>query len=66
MIDISEKDVVFREAETEGSIELSRKSLKKIEEGETKKGDVFQVKEISAIQAVKKTPENKPYCPRYP
>ncbi|MFW6197015.1 MAG: cyclic pyranopterin monophosphate synthase MoaC, partial [Thermoplasmatota archaeon] len=62
MIDISRKDAVKRRATAEGMIELDEITIKKIKEEEIKKGDPLQVAEISAIQAVKKTPENIPHC----
>lgn len=62
MIDICGKDMVRREAEARGKILLTKKSLNKIDEGGIKKGDPIQVAEISAIQAVKKTPDNIPHC----
>jgi len=62
MIDISEKKKIPRLAKAKGEIELTDESIKAIRENDIKKGDVFQVAEISAIQAVKKTPESLPYC----
>lgn len=62
MVDISEKNRVSRLALAKGEIELSKESIEAIKEKEVKKGDVFQVAEISAIQAVKKTPESLPHC----
>jgi len=62
MIDISAKKKVPRLARSRGQIELTDESMKTIREGEVKKGDVFQVAEISAIQSVKKTPESIPHC----
>ncbi len=62
MIDISEKEKVPRLARAEGKIELGDESIEAIKENKVKKGDVFQVAEISAIQAVKKTPESIPHC----
>ncbi|MFW5928725.1 MAG: cyclic pyranopterin monophosphate synthase MoaC [Thermoplasmatota archaeon] len=62
MIDISRKDAVKRRATAEGVIELDESTIKKIKEKEVKKGDPLQVAEISAIQAVKKTPDNIPHC----
>ncbi len=66
MIDISEKDRVPRVAIAKGEIELSVESIEAIKEKKVKKGDVFQVAEISAIQAVKKTPESLPHCHQIP
>lgn len=62
MIDISEKEDVHRYARARGEIVLTEESVKAIQNGKVKKGNVFQVAEISAIQAVKKTPESIPHC----
>lgn len=62
MIDISKKDAVRRKAKAKGIIHLKESTIQKIDNKEIKKGDPIQVAEISAIQAVKKTPENIPHC----
>ena len=62
MIDITEKNNVVREAVAEGKIYLRRETIEKILRGEIKKGDVFSVAKIAAIQAVKKTPDIIPLC----
>ncbi|MBS3780993.1 MAG: cyclic pyranopterin monophosphate synthase MoaC [Candidatus Thermoplasmatota archaeon] len=62
MVDIGGKKKVTRLAKARGIIELTDDSIEAIQKGEVKKGDVFQVAEISAIQAVKKTPESIPHC----
>ncbi len=62
MIDISGKKKVLRSAKAKGEIELTDESMKAIREDKVKKGDVFEVAEVSAIQAVKKTPEYIPHC----
>jgi len=62
MIDISEKKEVSRLAKAKGELELTDESMKAVLEGKVEKGDVFQVAEISAIQAVKKTPDSIPHC----
>lgn len=62
MVDISEKEKVPRRATARGEIELCRDSVEAIKNDEVNKGDVFQVAEISAIQAVKDTPRSLPHC----
>ncbi len=57
MIDVSKKDVVLRIARARGFIKLSERSLRRIREGSVEKGDVISVAKVSAINAVKKTPE---------
>lgn len=62
MIDITKKKKVNRTASAEGTIILTGGSIKAIEEGTVKKGDPIQAAEISAIQAVKRTPYDIPHC----
>lgn len=62
MVDISEKEVVEREAEAKGKIKLEKNTLQAIDQGKIKKGDPFEASKISAINAVKNTPDLLPYC----
>jgi cyclic pyranopterin phosphate synthase len=62
MIDISEKDTILRIATASGKIKLNKETIKKIKEGNVKKGDVFTIAEVSAINAVKKVPDIIPFC----
>ncbi len=62
MIDITQKPIVYREATAEGFIKLKPETLQRILEGNVEKGDVLEAAKISAINAVKKTPEILPYC----
>lgn len=57
MVDISSKAEVVRIARATGFIRLRKETLKKIEQGEIEKGDVFAVAETAAVLAVKKVPE---------
>ncbi|MCD6278465.1 MAG: cyclic pyranopterin monophosphate synthase MoaC [Desulfurococcales archaeon] len=66
MIDISSKDVVFREARAEGYIRLREETIRLIREGKIEKGDVFTIAKVAAIQAVKKVPEVLPLCHNIP
>ncbi len=66
MVDISEKNIVERIAVAEGKIYLKRETLDKILKKEIKKGDVLTVAEISAINAVKKTPDLILLCHQIP
>lgn len=58
MVDVTPKPEVPRAAEAEGFIRLRPSTIKAIKEGRVAKGNVFAVAELSAINAVKKTPEN--------
>ena len=62
MVDISGKDMIFREAEAKGRIKLKPETVKLIREGKVEKGDVFEAAKIAAINAVKSTPNILPYC----
>jgi cyclic pyranopterin phosphate synthase len=62
MVDITEKEEVYREATAEGVIRLRRETLEKIKRGEVPKGDVVSVAKTAAILAVKKTWEMIPLC----
>jgi cyclic pyranopterin phosphate synthase len=66
MIDITGKEVVYREATAMGIIRLRPETIKRIREGRVEKGDVLTVSRIAAIQAVKKTPELIPLCHNIP
>ncbi len=57
MVDVSGKDVVLRIARARGFIRLREESLRRVKEGSVEKGDVISVAKVSAINAVKKTPE---------
>ncbi len=62
MIDVTQKPEVYREAEAKGRIVLKEETIKAILRGEVKKGDVFEVSKVVAIQAVKDTPRILPLC----
>jgi len=62
MIDVSGKDVVYREAKARGCIKLRRETVEKIKTGSVEKGDVFTASKLAAIMAAKKTPEILPLC----
>ena len=66
MIDVSEKDTVYRSATAVGRIKLKTTTIKQIKEAGIKKGDPLTVAEIAAILAVKKTPELIPLCHNIP
>ncbi len=62
MVDISEKEDVIRRAVAEGFIRLRRETVEAIRRGEVPKGDPIGVANVSAVMAVKKTPEIIPMC----
>jgi len=62
MVDISEKKNTDRIAIASGFIELNNETIKLVEVGTLKKGDVLTVAKIAAIQAAKKTSSLIPLC----
>ena len=66
MIDVSGKETVYRSVTAAGKIRLKKSTIMAIREARIKKGDPLTVGEISAILAVKKTPELIPLCHNIP
>jgi cyclic pyranopterin phosphate synthase len=62
MVDVSDKDVTQRVATAAGTVILEPETLKLIEEGGVKKGDVLSVARLAGIMGAKKTPELIPLC----
>jgi len=62
MVDISTKDVIYREASAYGRIKLRRETVELIRQGMIEKGDPLQVASIAGILAAKKTPSLLPMC----
>lgn len=66
MIDVSEKETIYRSATAAGRIKLKKTTIQTIKEAGIKKGDPLTVGEIAAILAVKKTPELILLCHNIP
>lgn len=66
MIDVTEKPVVRRMAEAVGTIYLSEKTLKIINEGKVRKGDPLPVAEVAGMNAAKQTHLLIPHCHQIP
>ncbi|MFH1431642.1 MAG: cyclic pyranopterin monophosphate synthase MoaC [archaeon] len=66
MVDVSGKKDVLRTAVASGRIYLSIETVRMIKSGEVKKGDVFSVSEVAAINAVKDTARMIPLCHNIP
>jgi len=62
MVEVGHKPVVARTAKASGRIRVKRETLRAIAEGRLRKGDVFAVAKLAAIQAVKKTWDIVPLC----
>ena len=66
MIDVGEKPMVKRQATAEGRILLSSETLKKVHDGEIRKGNPFPVAEVAAMNAAKQTHLLVPHCHQIP
>lgn len=66
MIDVTKKPNIIRIATASGRIKLKKATIELIKKQEIEKGNVIEAAKISAIIAVKKTPELIPYCHQVP
>ena len=62
MVDVSDKDVTERSATAQGAVVMAPNTMRLIEAGEVKKGDVLTVARLAGIMGAKKTPELIPLC----
>ena len=62
MVDVSDKTVTERTATAQGTVFMQSKTLRLIEEGQIKKGDVLAVAQVAGIMGAKKTSEVIPMC----
>lgn len=62
MVDLSGKEDTLREAIACGNVYMKMETLKKINEGTIKKGDVLSVAQVAGIMAAKKTSDIVPMC----
>ncbi|MDQ6976034.1 MAG: cyclic pyranopterin monophosphate synthase MoaC [Mariprofundaceae bacterium] len=62
MVDVSGKETSLRIASASGEIRMSHETLKHIQQGKLKKGDVLAVADVAAIMAAKKTADIIPMC----
>ncbi len=62
MVDVSEKEVTSRTAKAEGFVAMTAATLRLVEAGEAKKGDVLATARLAGIMAAKKTHELIPLC----
>jgi len=62
MVDVSEKEVTFREARAEGRVLMNAETLSLIVNGGHKKGDVIATARIAGIMAAKRTSDLIPMC----
>lgn len=62
MVDVGEKAETHRVARASGSIRMQPATLKLIQQGDAKKGDVLGIARIAAIQGSKRTSDLIPLC----
>ena len=62
MVDVGDKAITHRVAVAEGSISMQADTLKMIQQGEHKKGDVLGIARTAGIMAAKKTSNLIPLC----
>ena len=62
MVDVSEKEATRRVAIASGRVRMKPETLRLIQEGKMKKGDVLAVAQVAGIMGAKKTSELIPMC----
>ncbi len=62
MVDVSDKSVTERIATAQGTVYMQPETLRLIEEGQIKKGDVLAVAQVAGIMGAKKTSDVIPMC----
>ena len=62
MVDVTEKAVTCRTATAAGRVRMGAETLRRIREGDTRKGDVLAVAQTAGILAAKRTWELIPMC----
>ena len=62
MVDVTHKEITFRQAEAEGRVRMNPETLALIRTGGTPKGDVLAVAQVAGILAAKRTHELIPMC----
>lgn len=62
MVDVTQKEVTFRQAEAEGRVRMAPETVAIIRTGGAPKGDVLAVAQVAGILAAKRTHELIPMC----
>lgn len=62
MVDVSDKDETYRVAKAVGRIYVGEDVIRKIEDNQIPKGDIFTTAKLAGIMAAKKTSELIPLC----
>lgn len=66
MVDISNKEIVHREATASGAVFMQKQTLELVKKNQVKKGDVLSTTRIAAISGAKKTFDLIPLCHNIP
>ena len=62
MVDVSDKDITSRVAIAAGTISMQTDTMRLVQKGGLKKGDVISVARLAGILGAKRTPELIPLC----
>ena len=62
MVDVTQKEISFRQAEAEGRVRMNPETVELIRTGGAPKGDVLAVAQVAGILAAKRTHELIPMC----
>lgn len=62
MVDVTDKDITYREAVAEAAVLVNENTMQLIKEGGIAKGDVLAVAQVAGIMAAKKTSDIIPMC----
>lgn len=62
MVDVSEKDVSKRQAIAVSRVIMKAETMKRVKEGNVRKGDVLAVAQVAGILAAKRTADIIPMC----
>ena len=62
MVDVTDKSITERIATAQGTVYMQPETLRLIEEGQIKKGDVLAVAQVAGIMGAKKTSDVIPMC----
>ena len=62
MVDVTDKEITFREAVAEATVKVNEETMRLIRTGGMKKGDVLAAAQVAGIMAAKKTPDLIPMC----
>ena len=62
MVDVTQKEITFRQAEAEGRVRMNPETVELIRSGGAPKGDVLAAAQVAGILAAKRTHELIPMC----